>query len=224
MQLELERWTSPRPHRVSVNSFGYGGSNAHVILEDASGYLSSRGLKGILRKAQQRSPLEQPLNGDGPSQRQNGACDRPAYRNRIFVLSGFDEGSCAVQIQKLQGYLNDYGPDADDEFMDSLAYTLNERRTKFIWKVGVTGSSPSSVADALSGRAKPNRAAKKPSIGFVFTGQGAQWCGMSNELWAVYPVFRQSIQRIDVYLKQIGAPFSVEGMRKKYIPKQKANT
>lgn len=36
---ELTAWPSPGLRRVSINSFGYGGSNAHVILDDALHYL-----------------------------------------------------------------------------------------------------------------------------------------------------------------------------------------
>ncbi|KAI1817163.1 hypothetical protein GGS20DRAFT_582671 [Poronia punctata] len=34
------------PRRISVNSFGFGGSNAHVVMDDAFHYLQTRGLKG----------------------------------------------------------------------------------------------------------------------------------------------------------------------------------
>lgn len=128
------------------------------------------------------------------------------------MVSGFDEDSCSGQIRNLHEYLAEKARVADDGFMDNLAFTLNERRSKFMWKAAVTGSSPSSVADALSSQVKPRMAVKKPSIGFVFTGQGAQWCGMGKELWSTYPVFRQSIERIDGFLSRIGAPFTVEGM------------
>lgn len=203
VQLEPERWTSSGPHRISVNSFGYGGSNAHIVLEDAKGYLSSRNMKGRIRRNRD-SPL---LTNGAASEHSVNGTSQPA-RTRLFVLSGFDENSCAMQAQRLREYLVEKRP--NEESMNDLAYTLNERRTKFMWKAAVTGSS-SSVADTLSGKVTPKRAAKKPNIGFVFTGQGAQWCGMGKELCEEYPVFRQSLKRIDAYLRKIDAPFTVEG-------------
>lgn len=39
-------WPSTGLRRVSVNSFGFGGSNAHVVMDDALHYLQERGLNG----------------------------------------------------------------------------------------------------------------------------------------------------------------------------------
>lgn len=216
--MDPEPWETLGPHRVSVNSFGYGGSNAHIVLEDASGYLSSRDLKGTIRKLSQSfSPVQSSSNGEGSSGSQNPIANgtkevQTTYRTRLFMVSGFDENSCSVQIKNLREYLIEKAGVADDSFMDNLAYTINERRSKFMWKTAVIGSSPSNVADALFSKGQVKRRVKKPSIGFVFTGQGAQWCGMGKELYATYPVFRQSIERVDGFLSQIGAPFSVEGI------------
>lgn len=45
--LELTPWPINGPRRISVNSFGFGGTNVHVILDDARSYLAERGLDGI---------------------------------------------------------------------------------------------------------------------------------------------------------------------------------
>ncbi|KAI0020462.1 hypothetical protein F4780DRAFT_373288 [Xylariomycetidae sp. FL0641] len=43
---QLIPWPTDGLRRVSINSFGYGGTNAHCILDDAYNYLKSRGLTG----------------------------------------------------------------------------------------------------------------------------------------------------------------------------------
>lgn len=201
IQLEPEVWDSPGPHRVSVNSFGYGGSNAHIILEDAVGYLSRRGLSGLYRKLQ------------SPVATSNGTAshDAQSSKSRIIMISGFDDVSCTKQAEKIRKYLLEREPLTDDTFMNNLAFTLNDHRTRLPCKVAVTGGTAAEIAGALSSKIKVKRSTKKPTIGFVFTGQGAQSPGMGKELLGAYPIFRKSIEAIDEYLKHIGAPFSVIG-------------
>lgn len=43
---ELTAWPKPGLRRISINSFGYGGTNAHCIIDDAFHYLKARGLSG----------------------------------------------------------------------------------------------------------------------------------------------------------------------------------
>ncbi|KAK2598024.1 hypothetical protein QQS21_005861 [Conoideocrella luteorostrata] len=44
---EILSWPTEGQRRVSVNSFGYGGTNSHCILDDALHFLKSRGLVGF---------------------------------------------------------------------------------------------------------------------------------------------------------------------------------
>ncbi|KAJ5084893.1 hypothetical protein NUU61_009472 [Penicillium alfredii] len=203
VQLNPEQWKTSQPHRVSINSFGYGGSNAHVIVEDAHGYLTSRGVNGSSRRIS--SPYHQQLSAKDIATNSN------IPRGRLLLVSGFDERSCREQIRKLQEYVSDKRNTINNEesLLDDLVFTLNEHRSKFLWKAAVAGHSITDIAASLSSSVKVRSAVRKPSLGFVFTGQGAQWAGMGKELLQAYPVFRESIERIDRYLARIGASFTV---------------
>ena len=134
------------------------------------------------------------------------------------MFSGFDERSTTRQLQNFREYLLKERSEPDDRYMSSLAYTLNERRTIHAYRAAVVGTSPATLTEALSGQIKIVKAHRRPSIGFVFTGQGAQWTGMGKELLEAYPIFRESIQRIDDYIKTIGAPYCMVGTLIWYYP------
>jgi acyl transferase domain-containing protein len=187
---------------VSVNSFGYGGSNAHVIVENAQAFcLSSWELK-------ENESIPTPTIED----HDNIIFSPPPGLCRIFMVSGFDETTCAQQMQALGNYILDKENKTDQEqFLDDLAFTVNERRSVFPWKAAVVGDTTAGLATSLSQSVKPRSALRKPTLGFVFTGQGAQWAGMGKELLRAYPVFKISILSIDRFLKGIGCPFTVEG-------------
>ena len=54
------------------------------------------------------------------------------------------------------------------------------------------------------------RAITNLKIGFVFTGQGAQWVNMGKELLA-FPTFERSIIEEGVFLKKLGSNWKVRG-------------
>lgn len=127
------------------------------------------------------------------------------------MISAFDEPSCKSEIATLRDYLESNKDLIRDDFLDDLAFTLNEKRTSFMWKTAVIGSSVTDLCHSLSDSLKIRCSARRPTLAFVFTGQGAQWVGMGKELLHTYPAFSESISRIDKYLAELGAPIYVIG-------------
>lgn len=58
---ELQEWAGPRPLRAGVSSFGMGGTNAHVVLEEApeNSFSNDSGLKLLILSARTPAALEQ---------------------------------------------------------------------------------------------------------------------------------------------------------------------
>lgn len=127
------------------------------------------------------------------------------------MISAFDEWSCKAQIAMIRDYLELQKDSAHDDFLDDLAFTLNEHRSNFMWKATAIGISVTDLCHTLSTNLSIRCSARRPTLAFVFTGQGAQWAGMGKELLHTYPVFWVSISRIDKYLAELGAPFFVSG-------------
>ena len=201
----VQCWPSNGIRRASVCNYGYGGSNAHVIIDDASGYLAARGLKGSYRTISSTSAsLSQVPYADTSFSEDKQA--------RVYVLSAFDEASGKLQAKRLASYVSERQSVTSSEFLDDLVFTLAERRSILPYKAAVSASSMSQLIETLSGdKIKYSKATKTPSLGFVFTGQGAQWHAMGRELIAAYPLFRRSLENSSKYLKTFGVSWSLLG-------------
>ena len=135
--------------------------------------------------------------------------ERPA---RLVVLSSFDKITGEQQVRNLQQYLEEHLDTFNPNFLDDLAYTLTERRTHHIWRAAIVAHSVKDLTQSLH-RGVPfsSSGTKKRKLGFIFTGQGAQWCGMGKELISTYPVFRVSLEKTAIFLKAAGATFDIIG-------------
>jgi acyl transferase domain-containing protein len=112
----------------------------------------------------------------------------------------------------LSQYLEERQQDLSENSLDDLAFTLAERRSAFSWRAAVSADS----AQELIHKLRPNnikffKVSKSATVGFVFTGQGAQWPKMGMELMSAYPVFKYSLVRAEECLKRLGASWSLIG-------------
>ncbi|EHK50965.1 polyketide synthase [Trichoderma atroviride IMI 206040] len=180
---ELTPWPSYSMRRVSISNFGAGGTNTHAIIEDARYHVPAKA-NGVVKK-------------ETPKQRY------------LFTLSAREEKGARESIKQLESYLES---DFSEERLADLAYTLTQRRSQFAWRAVVSANSVDELRSALKeSTLSPSQAslAKVPRLGFVFTGQGAQWHAMGRELIAAYPVFRQALEDADKHVKSLGSPWSV---------------
>jgi acyl transferase domain-containing protein/NADPH:quinone reductase-like Zn-dependent oxidoreductase len=130
---------------------------------------------------------------------------------RLFVLSANDKTSTEKAMQKLGVYLEQRPEVFQNNLLSNLAYTLGQRRSIHPWRIALTASSSVDLVEALSsGKILPcKQELDALRIGWVFTGQGAQWWAMGRELYHQYPVYTSAIDRADAHLLSIGAKFSL---------------
>jgi acyl transferase domain-containing protein len=145
-------------------------------------------------------------------QKPNATIPQPT-RKRLFVLSANDKKSLEARMHSTTVYLEQKPEVFQNSLMPNLAYTLGQRRSILPWKVAVPALGSAELIPSLAGSTiTPSRSSKEPSIGFVFTGQGAQWAGMGRELIEAYPIFASTMERIDECLVKLGADFSLISM------------
>ena len=177
---ELLDWKSENGvRRASVNSFGYGGSNAHVILENYR-------------------PKPRAFH-----QKQLPAVGQADKRSFLVPLTSHNEGAGKLLASKLGDYVrqNPYVKAAD------LSYSMSFKRSMHRYRSFAIGSDADSILKELS---EPRPICKwtktlddKPRVGFVFTGQGAQWYAMGRQLIEQSQLFKKTLERCDVILQHL---------------------
>ncbi|KAI0895982.1 hypothetical protein F4806DRAFT_496108 [Annulohypoxylon nitens] len=223
--LEVEPWPQEsRFQRASVNNFGFGGANAHVIMESYRSFLkkdNSDEHSTRVLGSHGHTGTTGHTNGhaNGTTNSTNGVdigLDKTPQdiSTRLIVLSAKDEQACRATISNLSEYLLAKATgdaEKDGALFSSLAYTLGQRRSLFPWVAATSANDLAGLSQALTEvEIKPTRAPeRRPRLGFVFTGQGAQWFAMGRELIEAYPVFKETLLEAEGYLRELGAEWSL---------------
>jgi acyl transferase domain-containing protein len=161
---QLAPWPrGENPRRAGVSSFGIGGTNAHVVVEEA--------------------PPPSPS-------------DEPAREWRVLPLSARTKTALAAMSANLAAYLRCH---REIELAD-VAFTLQLGRRAFEHRQILVART---ADDALAELESPGSerilrgvtALNERSVTFMFPGQGAQYVGMAQDLYADEPVFRAHLDR-----------------------------
>ncbi|MDP5209829.1 SDR family NAD(P)-dependent oxidoreductase [Microbulbifer sp. 2205BS26-8] len=173
------------PRRVGVNSFGFGGANAHVVIEQAP---TDREEKNYKTPVRETSPNLLTVSA----------------RNEVALQLLLNEHLSTLQNQGQTIPLDSYCRAAARR-RSHHAYRLAlvvEDRDQLISKLqGYHQGLP--IEGVLEGLAEPLRESEENPV-FVFSGMGPQWWGMGQELYRTEPVFRQWIERCDAALAPYG--------------------
>lgn len=176
---------SDHPRFVGVNSFGAGGTNAHVVLQEPS---------EVSFPLQERTRTE----------------TQPTVGSALYVLSAANREALRMLALRHADFLNGTSYPLDD-----VAYSAFTRRSHYSQLLAIVGQTSKDVEDKLrkfaDGQVDSTSLTttiarkKRPKLAFVFSGQGGQWPRMGLQLMQQEPVFRKWMETIDaLFLRLAG--------------------
>ncbi len=174
------------PVRVAVNSFGYGGSNAHAILEAFS-------FNGSAVPPQAPKNIEAELASDG----------------MVYLPISGRSAKAVEELGRRYAEMLESGVELRD-----LVYSLIHRRAHLNYRAIISGSNEVELLSNLKAWLEGNPTDKvatgqspygsgKPKPVFVFTGMGPQWWGMGQELYRDNPVYRSAVDEADAAFQRV---------------------
>jgi amino acid adenylation domain-containing protein len=168
----MKKWENEQyPLRAGVSAFGVGGTNAHVVLEEAP-------------------QLE---TGETFSEQ-----EKHSEKNRLFILSAATKDALRRMTQNLAGYFETINESSGGILADA-AYTLQVGRKEFKHrKMAVCETVEDAIREFSAENAEKRIAEVKEGhrpVIFMFAGLGSQYVQMGRELYQKETLFRQEMDR-----------------------------
>ncbi|MFJ3793114.1 SDR family NAD(P)-dependent oxidoreductase [Kitasatospora sp. NPDC090091] len=188
---KLRPWPrGARPRRAGVSSFGVGGTNVHLVLEEAP--------------APEPAPRPAPQPASLPASQPGGQPAPEAGAGPVLLpLSGKSAEAVAQAAHRLADHL-DENPGAP---LEDVAHTLAHRRHTFGWRRAVVGRDRAEAVAALRAvtAAGAAEAADGAPVAFLFPGQGTQYADMARGLYRHEPVFTAELDRCaELFAAELG--------------------
>ncbi len=171
----LQPWPAgERPRRAGVSSFGISGTNAHLVLEQAP---------------TAPAPAVAPDPGD-----------------HLLILSARSAPALRAVAQRYVAHL-----ETTSDALADVCHTAATGRNHFEHRLAVVADRASAAAEGLrsfldersSATVAHGRSHRRPTVAFLFTGQGSQHAGMGRALLDTEPVFARAMQRCAAVLDAV---------------------
>ncbi|MBE9913470.1 amino acid adenylation domain-containing protein [Paenibacillus donghaensis] len=167
---ELLDWIPEQayPRRAGVSSFGIGGTNAHVILEEAP----------ISKKRDTQ------IGDTGTN-----------YSREIYVFSAQTEKALKRKCKEMLDYL-ELMPDSNlHDIAYTLALGRKQLNIRIALVASTRQELCEKLQAFLSGSISSVSIQPERHVVFLFPGQGSQYSGMARHLYETEPLFRQEMNR-----------------------------
>uniref|UniRef100_A0A093XSQ6 Lovastatin nonaketide synthase n=1 Tax=Talaromyces marneffei PM1 TaxID=1077442 RepID=A0A093XSQ6_TALMA len=215
VNIPLTEWnmkvvTSTRPWPrgkkfISVSNYGFGGTNAHVVLEKA------------------------PLTLNLPDATSTDADDNLHMYNdpkhKLIFISANDKESLQQRIKDFGIYFEQRPEVFEKLLFGNFAFTVGSKLSHLSYRVALPASSLDDLGIRLAQlKVNASKVLGDPKVAYVFTGQGAQWAQMGCTLMNEYPIFKAAIRQADDCLRQLHAEWSLEEEIKKDLANSQIDT
>ena len=176
-----EPWPAEQgPRRAAVSSFGMGGTNAHVVLEQGPDL----------------APV--PAQGSGPAVTTLMVSAKSAQRlaaSAGSLADWLEHNGATVPLTDVAYTLNHHR-----SRYSTIATVCARDRAE-----ALTGLRALAAGKPAPGVVAPHNAARGSGNVFLYSGQGAQWAGMGRQLLADEPAFAAAVAELEpVFVEKVG--------------------
>ncbi|MFA6029319.1 MAG: SDR family NAD(P)-dependent oxidoreductase [Elusimicrobiota bacterium] len=212
---EPRPWSSAgKPRRANVSAFGFGGTNFHLALEEATPQTVSWTSAASAAAAEPGPRVD-------PSLLSTGTLPN-ALGGEAFFIGGASKAAVLESLRELRARVPAQGP------LTRLAGEWNAARRSGEFVVSIAAESPEKLVEkidlVLNAKAdvwektppvfRPKaihperRPAKRPKIGFMFPGQGLQYVDMLRDMAAKYQVVADTFAEADRIMAERTGPLT----------------
>lgn len=157
---------------AGVNSFGFGGTNAHVVIGDP--------LSALGRQAQPKADAA------------------PKQEDMLFLASAHSASALTHLLEDYKAMIERSDAAKARRLIAATTTNRDAMRHRFAVEAKTEGQVLAAISAHLSGQATDGERGETPShrgrTAFVFSGNGAQWAGMGVEAYRENRHFRQCFQ------------------------------